>query len=104
MSHEKGIGIWYYRYSWCLYLYLKERGYDVIAVGHRKDDNGFFDLHDMKYYSVDICNKDDFNNFQWLAFTVLFILRGIFPARMKGYNPQKNIDVNIIGTLTILHM
>ena len=68
---------------------LKERGYDVIAVGLRKDDNGFFDLHDMKYYSVNICNKDDFNNFQWLAFTVLFILRGIFPARMKGYNPQK---------------
>ena len=23
-------------------IYLKERGYDVIAVGHRKDDNGFF--------------------------------------------------------------
>ena len=42
-------------------IYLKERGYDVIAVGHRKDDNGFFALHDMKYYSVNICNKDDFN-------------------------------------------
>ena len=44
-------------------IYLKERGYDVIAVGHRKDDNGFFALHDMKYYSVDICNQDDFNKF-----------------------------------------
>ena len=60
---------------------LKERGYDVIAVGLKKDDNGFFDLHDMKYYSVDICNKDDFNNFQWLAFLVLFILQGYFQPR-----------------------
>ena len=23
-------------------LYLKEKGYRVTAVGHRKDDNGFF--------------------------------------------------------------
>ena len=67
---------------------LKERGYYVIAVGLRKDENGFFDLQDMKYYSVDICNKDDFNNFQWLAFTVLFILQGYF---QPGYSICKRL-------------
>ena len=35
-------------------LHLKSEGYDVIAVGGRKDDRGFFAERGMKYYSVDI--------------------------------------------------
>ena len=35
-------------------LHLKSEGYDVIAVGGRKDDHGFFAERGMKYYSVDI--------------------------------------------------
>ena len=83
-------------------IYLKERGYDVIAVGRRKDDNGFFALHDMKYYSVDICNQDDFNKLPVAGIFSIIHLAGMLPARMKGYNPQKYIDVNISGTLNIL--
>ena len=35
-------------------VHMKEQGYDVIAVGHRKNDNNFFADRGMSYYSVDI--------------------------------------------------
>ena len=31
-------------------VHLKNQGYDVIAVGHRKDDNNFFADRGMRYY------------------------------------------------------
>ena len=34
--------------------HMKEQGYDVIGVGGRKNDNGFFADRGMSYYSVDI--------------------------------------------------
>ena len=37
-------------------LYLKEKGYDVIAVGRRKSDNGFFADYDIPYVSLDFIN------------------------------------------------
>ena len=30
-------------------MHMNEQGYDVIAVGGRKDDHGFFAEHGMKY-------------------------------------------------------
>ena len=39
-------------------LHLKEKKYNVIAVGNRKSDNGFFQQYDIEYYSVDISNFD----------------------------------------------
>lgn len=41
-------------------LYLKSKGYDVVAVGHRKNDNGFFASKGMQYLSVDITKLEDF--------------------------------------------
>ena len=35
-------------------VHLKEHGYDVIAVGRRKSDNGFFATKGIKYISVDV--------------------------------------------------
>lgn len=35
-------------------LTLKNEGYDVIAVGHRKSDNDFFGDYDIPYFAVDI--------------------------------------------------
>lgn len=37
---------------------LKADGYDVVAVGGRKNDNGFFQERGMSYYSVNIKDKD----------------------------------------------
>ncbi len=39
---------------------LKKRGYNIIAVGRRSSDNGFFAEHGIEYYSVDITCPDDF--------------------------------------------
>ena len=36
---------------------LKNDGYDVIAVGGRKDDHGFFKEKGMSHYSVNIKDK-----------------------------------------------
>ena len=37
-------------------IHLKENGYDVVAVGHRKSDNGFFKENGIDYFSLDIRN------------------------------------------------
>ena len=42
-------------------MYFKDKGYDVIAVGKRESDNGFFAINGIPYYSVDISNKNDFS-------------------------------------------
>lgn len=83
-------------------LYLKEKGYSVVAVGHRLTDNGFFALHGMEYYSVDVCNKQDFSKLPKEGIHAIVHLCGMLPARMKGYRPQQYIDVNMTGTLNIL--
>ena len=43
-------------------LYLKEMGHDVLAVGKRKSDNGFFADYGIDYYSVDIMDRSAFNH------------------------------------------
>lgn len=83
-------------------LYLKEKGYSVVAVGHRLTDNGFFAMYGMEYYSVDVCNKQDFLKLPKVGIYAIVHLCGMLPARMKGYHPQQYIDVNMIGTLNIL--
>ena len=40
---------------------LKDDGYNVVAVGGRKSDNGFFAEHGMSYYSVNIKEKASFD-------------------------------------------
>lgn len=82
-------------------MYLVERGYKVIAVGHRKSDNGFFAEHGMSYYSVDISTLSDFDILPTDVDSIVH-LAGLLPARMKGYFPQRYIDVNMTGSLNIL--
>lgn len=74
--------------------------YEIVAVGTRATD--VFDSMNIKYYQVDISCKDDFNKLPRDIFGVVD-LAGIMPARMKGYDPQRYIDVNITGTLNILN-
>lgn len=84
-------------------IFLHDLGYNVISVGHRKDDNGFFADYDIPYYSVDICNKEDLLQIPKDEIFAVIHLAGMLPARMKGYFPQKYIDINISGTLNILN-
>lgn len=83
-------------------LHLIESGHRVIAVGRRKSDNGFFSQYGIPYYSVDVCNKDDFNKLPTEGIDSIVNLSGMLPARMKGYRPQEYIDINMSGTLNIL--
>ena len=73
--------------------------YQIIATGTRKTD--CFDGFGVPYYQVDITNKSDFDKLPSDVYAVLD-LAGLMPARMKGYDPYKYIDVNIIGNLNIL--
>ena len=73
--------------------------YQIVATGTR--ETGCFDQLGVSYYRVDITNKDDFSKLPKDVYAVVD-LAGAMPARMKGYNPYKYIDVNIIGNLNIL--
>lgn len=74
--------------------------YEIVALGTR--DINVFDSMGVKYYHVDISNSSDFNKLPKDVYAVVD-LAGMMPARMKGYEPQKYIDVNITGTLNILN-
>lgn len=82
--------------------HLIEKGYKVFAVGHRKDDNDFFEGLGGEYYSVDISNKNTFDVLPKEDIYAVIHLAGMLPARMKGYDPQQYIDMNVTGTLNVL--
>jgi len=81
---------------------LYEQGYQVIAIGHRPFDNGFFTQYDIPYYSVDITKKETFGCLPNKNIYAVIHLAGAIPARMKGYNPQQYIDTIMTGTLNVL--
>ena len=85
-------------------LYLKEKGYDVIAVGRRKSDNGFFATKGIPYYSVDISDKNNFNILKdETSIDVVVHFAGVMPAAMKGYHPEIYVDSIVKGTLNVLN-
>ena len=73
--------------------------YQIIATGTR--DTKYFDQFEVPYYSVDITKKEDFSKLPKDIYAVVD-LAGAMPARIKGYDPQYYIDVNITGNLNIL--
>lgn len=83
-------------------LYLKKCGYEVVAVGGRKSDNGFFADYGMSYFSVDVRNESAFDILPKKEITAVVNLAGLLPARMEGYHPQRYIDINMTGALNIL--
>lgn len=83
-------------------LRLRELGYNVIAVGRRKSDNGFFADFGIDYYSVDIINPLTFKILPQKKIDCIIHYAGAMPARMNGYDPQQYIDTIITGTLNVL--
>ena len=73
--------------------------YQIIATGSREMAD-FYGM-DVPYYQVDITNKADFDKLPREVYAVID-LAGLMPARMKGYDPYRYIDVNITGNLNIL--
>ena len=73
--------------------------YQIVATGTR--NTHYFDRLGVPYYQVDITQKEELSKLPRDVYAVVD-LAGAMPARMKGYNPYKYIDVNIIGNLNIL--
>ncbi len=83
-------------------IHFHKLGYRVLAVGHRKSDNGFFADYNIPYYSVDITNADDFSKLPTENIDVVAHFAGALPASMKGYNATLYIDSIIKGTYNVL--
>lgn len=83
-------------------LYLKDKGYNVIAAGHRASDNHFFEEHGIEYFSIDIVCPSDFNVLTEKKIDVVADFAGALPASMKGYDANLYIDSIIKGTYNVL--
>lgn len=85
-----------------LSLHLVEEGYDVVAVGHRKSDNGFFADYNIPYFSVDVANKKDFEQLPTENIYAVMHFAGALPGSMEGYDAELYINSIMIGTLNVL--
>lgn len=82
-------------------MHLKGEGYDVIAVGGRKDDHGFFADHGMKYYSVDIRKPGAFEVLPTEGIDAVCHFAGALPSRY-AFDPVELFESITIGTLNVL--
>lgn len=80
---------------------LKKAGYDVIATGKRKSDNGFFSEMGIQYYSIDITKKEDFDCLLDKGITTVVDFAGELPSRC-AFNPQALIRTITEATLNVL--
>lgn len=83
-------------------MHLHKLGYNVIPVGHRKDDNGFFKDYGMQYHSVNIENEDDFKQLPQENIYAVLHFAGKLPAVMEGFSATPYIQSIIQGTLNVL--
>lgn len=60
-----------------------------------------FTIDNVISQKLDITNINDFNSLE-NDYDAVFLVAGAMPAVMKGYTPQKYIDVNITGVMNVL--
>ena len=87
-------------------LYLTEhlsKKNKIFATGYKKRTSNYYKKRGIEYINIDISNKNDFNKLPKEKDNIdaLILLAGLMPARMKGYNPYKYIEINTIGTLNL---
>lgn len=81
-------------------VYLKDKGYDVIAVGHRSSDGGFFATKDIRYIGgVANENSVDFEKLP-TDIDVVINLAGAMPAHANA-SPMPYIQSIVVGTVNI---
>jgi UDP-glucose 4-epimerase len=81
--------------------YLSAGNYSIFATGRKKRQADYYTKRGITYFPVDISQKDDFKKLPGDMDCVV-LLAGLMPARMEGYDPEKYIQVNTIGTLNAL--
>lgn len=82
-------------------MHMKSQGYDVIAVGGRKDDNNFFADHGMDYYSVDIRDRKAFDVLPKDEYYAVAHFASALPSRY-AFDPVELFESITIGTLNVL--
>ena len=78
--------------------YFKDR-YEVIASGHRQTD--FFAKQGQKYVSVDISKQEEFEKLPQEDVYAVIDLAAQIPSYMKGYQPEKYVQSNIMGSYNV---
>ena len=82
-------------------LHLRGTGiYNIIAVGHRKNDNDFYAQYGIEYYSVDVSDYSTFDKLPKANIDVVINFAGVLPAR--NYDPWLFINSFTLGTLNVL--
>lgn len=79
---------------------LDTKKYELIAVGHRKSDNGFFEDYCIPYYSVDLADYKTFNCLPKDDVAAVVNLAGVLPA--IKYDPRMYISSFTMGQLNVL--
>lgn len=82
-------------------LALKNAGFDVIAAGKRKSDNGFFAEKGIEYISLDITQKESFDCLHGRGISVVADFAGELPSRC-AFNPQALIRTITEATMNVL--
>lgn len=83
-------------------LHFHKLGYDVIAVGRRSSDNGFFADYNIPYYSMDISDSEEFKKLPVDNIDVIAHFAGAMPGSMAGYQGSLYIDSIVKGTYNVM--
>lgn len=79
--------------------YFNEHEYEIIAIGRRKTT--FFEKMGIKYYSVDISKKEDFEKLPKEEIYAVLLLAAEIPSYMSNYDPRKYINSNAVGAFNV---
>jgi nucleoside-diphosphate-sugar epimerase len=83
-------------------LALKDAGYDVVAVGRRKTDNGFFATRGIHFVGdVTVENKESFNLLPKTEFDVVVNMAGTMPAHANR-DMMPYVQSIVVGTVNVV--
>ncbi len=83
-----------------LSIYLKERGYDVLALGRSKKVEEFFKENDVPFQTFDITNQEDYKKLPTENVQAIINLAGVIAEHETPVN--KFFEINTLGTYNIL--
>lgn len=81
---------------------LSHKDYKIFATGFKERNLEYYKSRNIDYSTLDISDKNEFSKLPQENVDCVVLLAGIMPARMKGYDPYKYLDINIKGTLNTL--
>ena len=79
---------------------LGTQKYELVAVGHRKDDNGFYEGLGIPYFSVDVADYKTFNCLPKENVYAVVNMAGVLPA--IKYDPRLFVSSFTMGQLNVL--